>query len=140
MEKKVKEIEIPESELLGEWAKARSEYNHAKNKYEKMTDAVKKAMLKYARAKVGDVVELVEKHPVMETLGWREENTKMTIGKVSVREELIGDGCYRPSSDDFKAVASYCIQYEGIAELPNGTVYYPHYIDDDRVLEMKPVK
>ena len=140
MKKNIQAVDVPESELMKRYRDAKDAYLDAKETYENVTNMVKQAMLKYARAKVGDVVELVENHPTMETLGWHKENTKMTVCKVSVSDDLFIYGAGRPSDDDFKALASYCIQYEGIAVYPDGEVVYPHVIDDDRVLELRKVE
>ena len=140
MKKIIQAVDVPESELMKLYYDARKAYRDAETTLKHATETIKDAMLKYARAKVGDVVELVENHPTMETLGWHKENTKMTVCKVSVSDDLFIYGAGRPSDDDFKALASYCIQYEGIAVYPDGEVVYPHVIDDDRVLELRKVE
>ena len=140
MKKIIQAVDVPESELMEHYRDAQKAYRDAEKTLKHATETIKDAMLKYARAKVGDVVELVENHPTMETLGWHKEHTKMTICKVSVDENLFNHGACRPSDDDFKALAAYCIQYEGIAVYPDGKVVYPHVIDDDRVLELRKVE
>lgn len=140
MKRNIQTVDIPESELMKRYRDAKDAYRDAEKTLERVTKTIKDAMLKYARAKVGDVVELVENHPTMETLGWHKEYTKMTVCKVSVHEGLLNHGAGRPSDDDFKALAAYCIQYEGIAVYPDGELVYPHVIDDDRVLELRKVE
>ena len=123
------------SDIVKELEQKREAYVKSEREFEKVMREAQKELLKYARVKVGDVIEFVKDSPVTETLDWRKDAVRMVVYDVSVRKSLILDGAGRPKEPTVEAVASYCLCYEGLCIDADGKMCRDS-VDDDRMHEL----